>query len=60
MVVTGAGATGALTVTVVCCEAVWPLSSTTLQVTVMVPGATPEVERVAVEVLPLIEPAEEL
>src|ERR1700735_3123630 len=33
----------ALTVTVVCCEAVWPLSSTTLQVTVIVPGATPVV-----------------
>ena len=57
----GAGACGGVaTVTVVCCEAVWPLSSTTLQVTVMVPGATPAVVSVAVEVDPLTEPAVEL
>src|ERR1700760_4295382 len=48
---------GALTVTVVVAEAVCALSSTTLQVTVIVPGATPVVVRVAVDVLPLIEPA---
>ena len=35
----------------------WPLSSTTLQVTVIVPGAAPEVDRVAVECVPLTEPA---
>src|ERR1700760_3275285 len=57
VVTAGGGVAGADTVTVVICEAVWPLSSTTLQVTVMVPGATPGVVSVAVEVLPLMEPA---
>ncbi len=57
--VTGAGGGGgAFSVTVVCDEAVWPLSSTTLQVTVIVVlGAAPVVDRVAEEVLPLIDPA---
>ena len=50
-------AAGAFTVTVVVAEAVWPLSSTTLQVTVIGPGAAPAVDSVAVELLPLIEPA---
>ena len=57
LVVGAGGGGGALTVTVVVADAVWPLSSTTLQVTVMVPGAAPAVVSVAVEVLPLIEPA---
>src|ERR1700712_1564040 len=43
------GGVGATTVTVVVCDADWPLSSTTLQVTVIVPGAAPVVLRVAVE-----------
>jgi hypothetical protein len=45
---------------VVIAEAVWPLSSTTLPVTVIAPGAAPVVDNVAVEVLPLIDPAVEL
>src|ERR1700728_1336790 len=60
--VTGAGGGGgAFSVTVVCDEAVWPLSSTTLQVTVIVvPGAAPVVDNVAVPVFPLMDPAVEL
>src|ERR1700679_2740551 len=51
----GAGGGGALRLTLVCDEAVWPLSSTTLHVTVIVvPGAAPAVESVAEAVLPLI------
>src|SRR4051812_35401642 len=56
-VVGAGGGVGATTVTVVVAEADWPLSSTTLQVTVIVPGAAPVVVSVAVEVLPLTEPA---
>ena len=44
------------TVTVVVDEAVWPLSSTTLQVTVRVPGLAEAVLRVAVELTPVMEP----
>src|SRR5580698_4252284 len=58
LVVGAGGGGGALTVTVVIEEAVWPLSSTTLQVTVMVPGAAPAVLNVAVVVLPETDPAE--
>jgi hypothetical protein len=57
LVVTAGGGGGATTVTVVVHDADWPLSSTTFAVTVMVPGAAPVVFRVAVEVVPLIEPA---
>jgi hypothetical protein len=38
-------------------DALWPLSSTALQVTVIVPGAAPAVDSVALELVPLIEPA---
>src|ERR1700733_2352934 len=59
--VSGAGGGGgAFTVTVVVDDAVWPLSSTTLQVTVIVPGAAPAVLSVAVEPLPDTEPEEAL
>ena len=58
LLVEGAGGgAGALTVTVVVCDAVCPLSSTTLQVTVIVPGAAPAVLNVAVDVLPVTDPA---
>ena len=57
-----AGLTGAgtSTVTVAGLEAVWPLSSATLQVTVMGPADTPPVDRVAVEPSPLTVPDVEL
>src|SRR6202453_4743748 len=57
LVVGAGGGGGAFTVTVVLADAVCPLSSTTLQVTVIVPGAAPVVLSVAVEVLPDTEPA---
>src|SRR5271170_3182664 len=60
LVVGAGGGGGALTVTVVVQEADWPLSSTTLHVTVIVPGAAPAVLNVAVEPLPDTEPAEAL
>src|SRR6266702_5145308 len=53
----GGGGGGAITFTLAVDDAVLPLSSTTLQVTVMEPGAAPAVESVAVEVVPLTEPA---
>jgi len=53
----GGGGGGAITLTLVVDEAVLPLSSTTLQVTVIGPGAAPAVESVAVEDVPLTEPA---
>ena len=56
----GGGGGGAMTVTVVVAEAVWPLSSTTLHVTVIVPGAAPAVDSVAVVPLPVTEPADAL
>ena len=59
-VVGAGGGGGAVIDTVVCPEAVWPLSSTTLHVTVIVPGAAPAVDKVAVAPLPLTEPAVEL
>jgi len=59
-VVGAGGGAGATTVTVAVQEAVWPLSSTTFAVTVMVPGAAPVVLSVAVEVFPVTEPAVEL
>ena len=46
-----------MTVTEVVAEALWPLSSTTLHVTVIMPGAAPAVDSVALPVVPLIEPA---
>jgi hypothetical protein len=45
---------------VVVADADWPLSSTTLQVTVIVPGAAPAVLNVVVAPLPETEPAEAL
>ena len=59
VLMTGGGG-GATTVTEVVVEAVWPLSSATLQVTVMVPGAAPTVLSVAVVLVPDTEPAVEL
>src|ERR1700712_1954050 len=59
-VVGAGGGGGACTVTVVIPEAVWPLSSTTLPVTVIGPGAAPVVDNVAVGPVPLIDPAVEL
>jgi hypothetical protein len=47
-------------VTEVVAEAVWPLSSTTLQVIVMAPGAAPAVDNVAVDEVPEIDPADAL
>src|ERR1700678_4001371 len=40
----GGGGGGAITVTVVVADALWPFSSTVLQVTVIAPGAAPAVE----------------
>src|SRR3954465_34006 len=60
--VVGAGAGGCgggggwITFTVVVADCVLPLSSATLQVTVIGPGAAPEVDRVALELVPLILP----
>ena len=53
-------AAGTETVTEVAPEAVWPLSSATLQVTVTVPIAAPVVERAAVEPVPFTVPEVEL
>src|ERR1039458_10146235 len=59
--VMGLGAAiGTSTVTEVVPEAVWPLSSTTLQVTVTGPTGAPAVERVAVVPDPITEPEVEL
>src|SRR6185437_14431307 len=52
------GGGGACTSTVVVEDAVWPLSSDTLQVTVIVPAGAPVVANVAVFPVPLIDPAE--
>jgi peptidyl-tRNA hydrolase len=49
-----------MTFTLVVDDAVCPLSSTTLHVTVIGPGAAPEVDNVAEELVPLTEPAVEL
>jgi NADH:ubiquinone oxidoreductase subunit B-like Fe-S oxidoreductase len=43
--------------TLVLADALCPLSSITLQVTVIVPGAAPTVESIAEGVVPLMEPA---
>src|SRR5665213_2917798 len=56
----GGGAGGAMTDTLVRPDAVPPLSSETLQVTVMVPAPAPTVESVALEVVPLMEPPDAL
>ena len=56
----GATATGPFTVTVAIFESLLPRSSTTLQVTVtelVLPAATLGAVRVAVEVVPLTDPA---
>jgi len=56
----GGGGGGAITVTDVVAEAVCPLSSTTLHVTVIAPGAATAVESVAEDEVPLTAPAVEL
>ena len=51
------GGGGWITFTVVVDDCVLPLSSATLQVTVIGPGDAPEVDRVALELVPLTLPA---
>ncbi len=46
-----------MTVTMVVAAAILPRSSTTLHVTVIVSGEEPAVLRLAVEVVPLMDPA---
>jgi hypothetical protein len=52
------GGGGAATFTVVVDEAVWPLSSATLQVTVTAPAGAPVVDKVAELLVPLTDPAD--
>jgi hypothetical protein len=56
----GGGGGGAITVTLVVADAVLPLSSTVLHVTVIEPGAAPALDNVAVAPVPLTDPAVEV